>query len=56
MVFLKDWEDFEMAAESMYMKNSSNCRYSMKYIHSKGQLLLKLTDNTKVKHSVLNSL
>lgn len=48
MVFLKDWEDFEIAAENMYLKNSSNCRYSMKYIHSKGQLLLKLTDNVKV--------
>ncbi|XP_037041571.1 signal recognition particle 9 kDa protein [Bradysia coprophila] len=47
MVFLKDWEDFEIAAENMYLKNSSNCRYSMKYIHSKGQLLLKLTDNVK---------
>ncbi len=47
-MFLKDWEDFEMAAENMYLKNSSNCRYSMKYIHSKGQLLLKLTDNVKV--------
>lgn len=50
MVFLKDWEDFEMAAENMYLKNSSNCRYSMKYIHSKGQLLLKLTDNVKVEN------
>lgn len=48
MVFLKDWEDFEIAAESMYLQNPANCRYSMKYVHSKGQLLLKLSDNVKV--------
>lgn len=48
MVFLKDWEDFEIAAESMYQQNPSQCRYTMKYTHQKGQLLLKLTDNVKV--------
>lgn len=48
MVFLKDWQDFEMAAESMYIQNPSDCRFSMKYVHSKGHLVLKLTDNAKV--------
>ncbi|CAD7082640.1 unnamed protein product [Hermetia illucens] len=47
MVFVKDWEDFEIAAEAMYMQNPKTCRYSMKYIHSKGAVLLKVTDNVK---------
>lgn len=48
MVYVKDWDDFEITAESMYMQNPNNCRYSMKYIHSKGVVLLKVTDNKKV--------
>lgn len=48
MVFVKDWDDFEMTAESMYLQNPNKCRYSMKYIHSKGQVILKLSDNIKV--------
>ncbi|XP_039964844.1 signal recognition particle 9 kDa protein [Bactrocera tryoni] len=47
MVFVKNWEDFEIAAESMYMANPKNCRYTMKYVHSKGHILLKMTDNVK---------
>lgn len=48
MVFVKNWEDFEIAAENMYMANPQNCRYTMKYVHNKGHLLLKMTDNVKV--------
>lgn len=48
MVFLKDWDDFEIAAESMFMQNPGKCRFTLKYMHSKGQLLLKFTDNNKV--------
>lgn len=49
MVYLKDWEDFEIAAESMFMQNPGKCRFVLKYIHSKGHLLLKFTDNIKVR-------
>lgn len=48
MVYLKDWEDFEIAAESMYLQNPGKCRFTLKYIHSKGLIQLKFTDNTKV--------
>lgn len=48
MVFVKSWEDFEIAAENMYMANPATCRYTMKYIHTKGHILLKMTDNFKV--------
>ncbi|XP_059614277.1 signal recognition particle 9 kDa protein [Phlebotomus argentipes] len=47
MVYVKNWDDFEIAAENMYMRNPLRSRFSMKYIHHKGQLLLKLTDNNK---------
>lgn len=50
MVFVKNWEDFEIAAENMYMANPQNCRYTMKYVHSKGHILLKMTDNVKVRN------
>lgn len=48
MVYLKDWEDFEIAAESMYLQNPGKCRFTLKYIHSKGLIQLKFTDNIKV--------
>lgn len=48
MVYLKDWEDFEIAAESMFMQNPGKCRFTLKYIHSKGLIQLKFTDNAKV--------
>lgn len=49
MGFVKNWDDFEIAAENMYIQNPTKCRYTMKYIHNKGHLLLKLTDNEKVR-------
>ena len=47
-MFVKTWDDFEIAAEQMYMANPDKCRYSMKYVHSKNMVLLKITDNVKV--------
>lgn len=52
MVFVKSWDDFEIAAEGMYMRNPDKSRFSMKYIHHKGELILKITDNVKVKHKM----
>lgn len=48
MVFVKNWDEFESAAEGMYNRSPDTSRFSMKYIHHKGELVLKLTDNTKV--------
>lgn len=48
MVYLNDWEDFEIAAESMFMQNPDKCRFTLKYIHSKGLVQLKFTNNVKV--------
>lgn len=49
MVFVKTWEDFEIAAESMLMDDPHKCRYSMKYTHNQQKLILKVTNNLKVK-------
>ena len=48
MVFVKTWEDFEIAAEALLMEAPEKCRYSMKYAHSKQTLVLKVTNNAKV--------
>lgn len=45
MTYLKSWEEFEKAAELLYMQNPNKVRYSMKYAHSKNVLILKITDN-----------
>lgn len=47
MVFVKTWEDFEIAAEALLMEAPEKCRYSMKYAHSKQTLILKVTNNSK---------
>jgi hypothetical protein len=49
MVFAKTWEDFEIAAEAMLMEHPENCRYSMKYTHNQQKLIVKVTNNQKVK-------
>lgn len=48
MTFLKTWEEFEKAAERLYLQEPTKVRYVMKYIHSKNQLVLKMTDNVVV--------
>jgi len=45
MTFLNSWEDFEMAAERLYLQDPMKVRYSMKYNHSKGALEMKMTDD-----------
>lgn len=48
MVFAKNWDDFESAAETMYSRSPDSSRFTMKYTHQKGELVLKVTDNVKV--------
>lgn len=45
MTYLKDWDEFEKAAERLYLQNPKKARYTMSYIHSKGVLKLKVTDD-----------
>lgn len=46
MTYLKSWEEFEKIAENLYLQNSLNVRFIMKYDHAKSSLLVKLTDNS----------
>lgn len=48
MTYLKTLEEFEKAAELLYLQAPSKVRYTVKYIHSKNQLLIKMTDNVVV--------
>ncbi|KAG5900687.1 hypothetical protein JTB14_005950 [Gonioctena quinquepunctata] len=45
MTYLKSWEEFEKAAEKLYLQAPSKVRYTMKYVHSKNKLVLKMTDD-----------
>lgn len=45
MTFLTSWEDFEMAAERLYLQDPMKVRYVMKYDHSAGALVVKMTDD-----------
>lgn len=48
MTYLKSWEEFEKAAEKLYLQSPTKVRYTMKYAHSKNQLSLKMTDDVVV--------
>lgn len=48
MTFIPNWEEFEKSAEMLYLRDPINTRYSLKYSHAKGVVLVKITDNKKV--------
>ncbi|XP_063242262.1 signal recognition particle 9 kDa protein isoform X2 [Bacillus rossius redtenbacheri] len=45
MTYIKSWEEFEKAAEQLYLRNPMKVRYMMKYVNKEGCLALKLTDD-----------
>jgi len=45
MTFLTSFEDFEKAAERLYLQDPMKCRFVSKYNHSDGFLELKMTDD-----------
>lgn len=45
MTLLKSWEEFEKAAERLYLQDPSKVRYTMKYVHSKNHLVVKMTND-----------
>ncbi|CAG9563116.1 unnamed protein product [Danaus chrysippus] len=47
MTLITIWEDFEKSAEMLYLSDPLNTRYSLKYSHSKGIVIVKITDNKK---------
>lgn len=48
MTYLKSWEEFEKAAEKLYLQEPDKVRYTMKYVHTKNCVVLKVTDDVVV--------
>jgi len=44
-MFLSCWEDFEKAAERLYLQDPYKTRYSLSYNHKGGYFKVKMTDN-----------
>jgi len=47
MTFVKSWQEFEKSVEHLYLANPMKVRYTMKYAHTKGSLVVKVTDDVK---------
>ncbi|CAH0669104.1 unnamed protein product [Spodoptera exigua] len=47
MTFIPNWEEFEKSAEMLYLRDPLNTRYTIKYSHTKGVFVVKITDNKK---------
>ncbi|KAG0243536.1 signal recognition particle, SRP9/SRP14 subunit [Mortierella sp. GBAus27b] len=45
MVNILQWDEFQKAAEELYMLSPNNTRYVAKYRHFEGKLVLKVTDD-----------
>ena len=45
MPYLTSWESFAKEAELLYLENPLKVRYSFKYRHQDGKLVVKITDN-----------
>jgi len=45
MTFLTTWEDFEKAAERLYLQDPMKARYVIQYDHNEGCLKMKMTDD-----------
>lgn len=45
MPYLSSWDEFAKAAELLYLEAPEKCRYTMKYRHTDGKLVVKVTDN-----------
>jgi len=44
-MYLETLESFIVQAEELYRSNPLRCRYTIKYRHTDGKLVAKLTDN-----------
>ncbi|KAG0255663.1 hypothetical protein BG011_004994 [Mortierella polycephala] len=48
MVNILQWDEFQKAAEELYMMSPKRTRYVAKYRHVEGKLVLKVTDDLTV--------
>ncbi|XP_035215269.1 signal recognition particle 9 kDa protein-like isoform X1 [Stegodyphus dumicola] len=45
MPYCSTWEEFAKAAERLYITDPMKVRFTMKYRHCDGKLIIKITDN-----------
>ncbi|CAJ0578947.1 unnamed protein product, partial [Mesorhabditis spiculigera] len=45
MTYFNSWDEFAKSVERLYSVNPSKCRFSTKYNHTNGKLVLKMTDD-----------
>jgi signal recognition particle subunit SRP9 len=45
MVYIREFNDFVSQAKTLYERNPNKVRYSMKYRHCDGMIVLKVTDD-----------
>lgn len=53
MLFIS-WTEFVKQAESLYRNNPLRCRYIIKYKHTTGVLVIKVTDDRQVIPSLIS--
>ncbi|KAI9457862.1 signal recognition particle, SRP9/SRP14 subunit [Boletus coccyginus] len=46
MVYIASWQEYQEAAENLYVKSPTKTRYCVKWKSSEGKLVLKITDDT----------
>ncbi|GFQ90860.1 signal recognition particle 9 kDa protein [Trichonephila clavipes] len=45
MPYCSTWEEFAKAAERLYINDPMKVRFTLKYRHCDGKLIIKITDN-----------
>ncbi|KAG9293634.1 hypothetical protein G9A89_018971 [Geosiphon pyriformis] len=48
MVYINDWNEYQKAAEELYLSSPKTARYVISWSHTQGQLVLKVTDDRTV--------
>ena len=50
MVVVQAWDDFYAKAEELLRSKPLDCRYTVKYKHNEGKMVLKVTDDSQVRN------
>ena len=45
MPYFTSWDEFAKAVEQLYLASPNKSRFVIKYVHSKGSMVLKMTDD-----------
>lgn len=45
MPYFNSWDEFAKAVEQLYLASPNTSRFVIKYVHSKGSMVLKMTDD-----------